>query len=81
MENNLEQSFKYFLDNLKEIDEKYHNKFVVIKDCKIISVYDDYKTALETTLKTHQLGTFLIQKVETNPSAFTLYLNRFSVVV
>lgn len=82
MENkNLEKDFKFFLDNLKELNEKYNNKFIVIKNCEVLCSYDDYATALESTIKEHEIGTFLIQRVDSNPSSFTLYLNRFSVVV
>ncbi|MDD2445440.1 MAG: DUF5678 domain-containing protein [Clostridia bacterium] len=81
MNHDLEKSFEFFLDNLESLKKQYLNKFVVIVDCKVTAAYEDYEKALKTTLKTYKLGTFLIQKVDNRPSSFTLYLNKFSVVV
>ena len=47
------------------------NHFVVIKDKKVIGVYDDQATAVSETQKTHELGTFLVQKVEPGTDAHT----------
>jgi hypothetical protein len=40
---------------------KHSNKFVVIKDCKIIGVYNSFAHAYDSTIKTESLGTFIIK--------------------
>ncbi len=80
MDKELEKTFQYYLDNLEELYKKYPNKFLALKDCKVLGVYDSYDDALEETLKNHEIGTFLIQRVDINPSSYTLYLNSFSVM-
>jgi hypothetical protein len=37
----------------------------------VIGVYNDQATAVAETSKTHDLGTFLVQKVEPGTDAFT----------
>jgi len=60
----LEREFEYYLDHQDEFVEKYRGKVIVIKDCDVIGVYDSDIEAVEETTKTHELGTFLVQKCE-----------------
>lgn len=57
----LEKEFKYYLNNQKELVAKYNNKFIVIKNEQVIGSYDSHSVAYNETLKTEELGTFLIQ--------------------
>lgn len=54
--------FQYFLDNMEAFFHKYGHKFVVVKNQNILAVYDDFMKAYESTLKTEEIGTFLIQE-------------------
>ena len=54
--------FNYFLDNMEAFFRKYGSKFVVVKNQNIHAVYDDFMNAYESTLKTEEIGTFLIQE-------------------
>jgi len=56
------QDFKYFLENMENFYRTYGQKFVVVKNQSILAVYDDFMDAYETTVKTEELGTFLIQE-------------------
>jgi len=67
----LKDEFEYYLDNQKEFVKKYKGKFLVIKDQKIIGVYDDEKDAYFKTQQEHELGTFLIQKCESGKESYT----------
>jgi hypothetical protein len=58
----LEKEFKYYLDNQDELVKKYNGKVIVIKNQKIIGVYDSEITAIQETSKNESLGTFLVQK-------------------
>jgi len=54
--------FNYFLENMESFYSTYGQKFVVVKNRSVLGVYDNFDDALETTLKTEELGTFLIQE-------------------
>jgi len=60
--NQQDQDFNYFLENMERFYHAYGQKFVVIKNQSILAVYDDFMDAYETTVKTEELGTFLIQE-------------------
>jgi len=70
-EKRLEKEFKYYLEHQKELLKEYKGKYVVIKDCEVIGAYDDEIVAVEETSKTHQLGTFLVQKCEPGSESYT----------
>ena len=57
----LDIEFKYFLDNQTKLVNKYHNKFLVIKNQKVVKVYNDYMEAYSNSEKKYGLGNFLIQ--------------------
>ena len=68
---NLEKEFKFYLDHQNELVEKYNGKFIVIKDEDVIGAYTSESDAIETTAKTHELGTFLVQKCEPGTAGYT----------
>lgn len=58
----LEKEFQYYLENQKELVEKYLNRFIVIKNDKVIGDYNSELEALNETVKSgEKIGTFLIQ--------------------
>lgn len=67
----LRDEFQYYLDNQRQLVKEYNNKFIVIKDKAVIGSYDKEDIALFETQKTHELGTFLIQKCTDGTSAYT----------
>ncbi len=67
----LKEEFHYFLDHHDEMVEKYNGKFVVIKDQKVIGVYDDMMQAFQATAKFHPVGTFIIQKCAPEKESYT----------
>ncbi len=71
MSKELEKEFKYYIDNQDKLVEKYEGKFVVIKDNKVIGVYDSELEAINQTTKKHKLGTFLVQKCEPGKESYT----------
>jgi hypothetical protein len=54
--------FNYFLENMENFYHAYGHKFVVVKNHGILGVYENFNNALESTLKTEEIGTFLIQE-------------------
>ena len=57
----LEKEFEYYLKNQDELVKKYKGKFIVLKNEKVIGAYPSHLQAYNETLKTEELGTFLIQ--------------------
>ena len=57
----LNTEFKYYHDNHRELFKKYPDKFIVIKGKKVIGVYGSHSEAYRESVKTEELGTFLIQ--------------------
>lgn len=60
----LKTEFDYFLKNKNELVKKYDGKFIVIKNKKVIGVFDSELVAVEETSKNQEVGTFLVQKCE-----------------
>lgn len=71
MAQNLEKEFEYYLEHQDELVEKYNGKFIVIKDCNVIGVFESELEAVEETAKQHELGSFLVQKCEPGSEAYT----------
>ncbi len=67
----LEQEFKYYVTNQDALVKQYAGKYIVIKESTVLGAYDDEITALAETIKTHPLGTFLVQKCEPGTENFT----------
>lgn len=67
----LEKEFQYYLDHQTELVEKYNGKFIVIKNQQVLGAFDTEETAIEETIKQHDLGTFLVQKCESGTSGYT----------
>lgn len=57
----LEREFKFYLKNQSDFVLKHNGKFIVLKDQKVIGVYNSNHEAYAETTKTEKLGTFLIQ--------------------
>lgn len=73
MNNNeeLKKNFDFYLTNHKEIIKKYLNKFIIIKDEKIVDSYDTFEDAVSEASKKYELGTFIIQRCSKDLSETT----------
>ena len=71
---NLDKEYQFFKDTKKKLLEKYENKFVVIKDQKILLSCDTLDEGIERAKeKGHKLGTFLVQKVSREDEVIHYY--------
>jgi len=70
----LEKEFDFYQKNQKELSQKYPGRFIVIKNDAVIGDYATEQESYESTIKEHELGTFLIQQClpgeETNTQTF-----------
>ena len=64
----LKKNYKFFQSQLSTLlkDKNKKNKFALIKDEKIVGVYDNVEQAINTAIKEKQfkLESFLVQKIE-----------------
>lgn len=67
----LKKEFEYYLANQKEFADKHSGKYLVIKNQKVLGVFDTEVEAIEVTSTTEEIGTFLVQKCEHGDSSFT----------
>jgi len=69
------KSFKWFLDNIQELVKRYPEKYIAIKDCKVLGAYNSFMEALTKTEKSgYKQGTFIVQQASADPSAYTVTL-------
>jgi hypothetical protein len=71
MPTQLTSEFEYYLAHQGELVEKYNGKFIVLKHGKVLGSYDNELTAVTETLKSHEPGTFLVQRVSPGEGAYT----------
>lgn len=70
----LEKEFNYFKKHKNELQIKYLNKTIVIKNEEVVGVYPSEAEALQEASKKFELGTFLIQKITAKEKD---YIQRF----
>ena len=71
MSANLQKEFEYFLAHQQELARQYTGKILVIKDQTVIGVFDSELEAIQETSKTHELGTFLVQRCDSTEEGHT----------
>ena len=67
----LAKEFQFYLDNQDELVTQYDGRIIVIKDGQILGDYNSDAAAIAATIKTHQLGTFLVQRASAGQEAYT----------
>ncbi len=67
----LKTEFHHYLAHQAEFVKKYQNKYIVIKGTEVLGAYSDEETAVKTSRKHHELGTFLVQLVQPGTSGYT----------
>lgn len=55
------KEFQYYFNNQDELVKKYNGKYLVIKEQKVVDVFDTNKEAYFSSVKKYKFGTFLIQ--------------------
>ena len=81
MAEELEKEFKYYLTHQEELIKQYNGKFIVIKNCEVIGVYESEYEAITETAKHNDLGTFLVQKCEPGTNSYMhVYHSRVAAV-
>lgn len=72
MDDKLDEQFKFYLENQDSFVEQYDGKVIVLKDEKVLGVYDNELDAVNESRRAHELGTFLVQRVSAGDEAYTV---------
>lgn len=81
MAENLNEEFDWFINNHREIFEKYPNTFLVIKDKEIKFAADTFDEALMmATCSGLKLGTFIIQECSEGNDSYTQDFINYSTI-
>ena len=67
----------FYQANKPSLREKYIGKHIVIIGENIVGVYDDAGAAYHETIKTHPLGSFMLQAVPENIEDEIPYISPF----
>lgn len=67
----LKSEFEWYLSNQDELVKKYNGKYLVIKDCNVVGVYDDKESAYFDSEEKYGLGEFIIQLCTPGNEAYT----------
>lgn len=70
-DSSLRKEFDFYLKNQSDLAKKYNGKYIVVKNCEVIGVFDSEIDAVEKTSENHKLGTFLVQKCEPGKESYT----------
>ena len=71
MSSPLQKKFDFYLAHQDEMVEKYDGRYIVIKNGIVVGDHDDEVTAVAKAQESHELGTFLVQKVSEGDSEYS----------
>ncbi|MEO5950350.1 MAG: DUF5678 domain-containing protein [Candidatus Saccharimonadales bacterium] len=69
--NDLDQEFKYYKAHQSELLVEYENRWIVIKDEAVVGAYNTQIEALTESTAKYEIGTFLIQFVDSGNQSYT----------
>lgn len=58
---NIKKNYQFYLDNKDELNKKYKNKYIIIKDEVVIGTYETLEEAIKDA-KEIEAGTYIIQQ-------------------
>jgi hypothetical protein len=69
-----DRDFEWFLENYNDLYDKYGRSFLAIKNEKVLGVYSSFNEAVDATLLSEEIGTFIVQECNGNESAYTVQI-------
>ena len=73
--------FRFYRANQDDMVSKYDGKVIVIKNHKVIGVYDSVTAAVTQTRRQDKPGTYLVQQVSEGDKAYTRTFHTLRVVL
>lgn len=61
MDDSVERNYRWFKDKLSELVKEYDDKYIVIKDQRVIGAYDTFSEAFEDNKFKETAGEYIIQ--------------------
>lgn len=74
------KDYTWFLTNYSELFSKYGSSYLAIKNENVIGIYNSYAEGVKETLKTEQIGTFIVQKCDGSETAYTNYISSMNFI-
>lgn len=74
----LEKEYRYYKKHKEELTDKYLGKHIVIKDDKVVGVYNSLEEAMLNSLQKYQLGTFFVKQIEKEEQVLCFYNKAFA---
>ena len=69
-----DNDFELYIKNFDQLYELYGDKYIAIKNQRIIGIYDSCAEGVRETSKKEEIGTFIIQKCGKDSSAYTNHI-------
>ena len=66
--------FKWFVENMPSLYERYGHCFLAIKEQEVIGVYGTYAEGVRGASEIAELGTFIVQECGKDESAYTNHI-------
>ena len=77
----LNREYQYYIDNQKELVERYNGRVVVIVNEQVVGDYDNEEQAYFASKDKYGLGNFLIQRCIANEKGYeATYSSRVRIV-
>lgn len=70
----MSKDFVWFKEHYAEFQKKYGKAFIVIKNKQVLGVYGSCAEGVENTLKSEELGTFIVQECNPLYEAYNCYI-------
>lgn len=70
----MSEDFAWFKEHYIEFQNTYGNSFLAIKNKQVIGTYPTYAEGVRNTLKTEEIGTFIIQECNSECEAYQCYI-------
>lgn len=67
----LKKDYQFFLDNKKQLVEKYGGMYIVISNCEVVKEFTDENDAYYFGLENKGAGNFIVQLCTSNEEAYT----------
>ena len=67
--------YSWYKQNLASLHEEYGDKYIAIKDEKVLGSFDSYAEGVRITSQTLPLGSFIVQKCGADESAYTCMIS------
>lgn len=67
--------YEWFVEHCSELFNQFGNAYVVIKNKCVLGAYPTYADGVNTTLKSEQIGSFIVQLCGKDESAYTNYIS------